>query len=251
MSSAIDILGTPIHDIDFEGALIRIAAWQREGGSRQIATVNPEFIMLARRDPAFAAALRGTDLNVPDGVGVVWAARRLGRPLRERVGGADLMNRMCAQAANEGWPVFLLGAGEGVAERAGAILAQRHPGLRIAGVWAGSPRPEDEAEQVARIRAARPRLLFVAYGAPAQDLWLARNLAACAEGRALTGMGVGAAFDYLTGAQRRAPVWVQRIGLEWLYRLIQQPWRLRRQLALPRYAALVMLESLRGSRRQI
>lgn len=250
MMDTLNVLGIPIHDVDFEGALRRVADWQREGGPRQIATVNPEFVMLARRDPAFAAVLRRADLNVPDGVGILWAARRLGRPLRERVGGADLMDRLCAQAAIQGWPVFLLGARDGVAVRAGDALVHRHPGLRIAGAWAGSPRSEDDADAVARVRAARPRLLFVAYGAPAQDVWLARNLAACADGRPLTGMGVGAAFDFLTGAQRRAPVWVQRMGLEWLYRLIRQPWRLRRQLALPRYATLVMLESLSGSRRK-
>ena len=105
----------------------------------------------------------------------------------------------------------------------------------------------------ARIRAARPHLLFVAFGAPAQDLWLNRHLSDCRlRGEAasgLVGMGVGASFDYLTGVQRRAPPWVQHAGLEWLYRLIRQPWRLRRQMALPRFAALVMLESLRGARR--
>jgi N-acetylglucosaminyldiphosphoundecaprenol N-acetyl-beta-D-mannosaminyltransferase len=230
-----------------------VAAWLAAPGARQIATVNPEFIMTARRNPDFAAALRHSDLNVPDGVGVLWAARKLGRPLRERVGGADLMLRLCERAAVAGWRVFLLGAGEGVAARAGAVLAGRYPGLMICGAYAGGPGEGEAAGITARIRAARPQLLFVAYGAPAQDLWLSRRLRECLlvddATATLVGMGVGASFDYLTGVQKRAPAWMRSAGLEWLYRLARQPWRLRRQMALPRFAALVMLESLRGARR--
>jgi len=253
MKSALLVLGVPIHDVDFDGACAQVAAWLDEAATRQIATVNPEFIMTARRDPAFAAALRQSDLNVPDGVGVLWAAGRLGHRLRERVGGADLMLRLCERAATAGWRVFLLGAGEGVAARAAEILAGRYPGLVICGAHAGSPADDAATDITARIRAARPQLLFVAYGAPAQDLWLSRNLSDCLSrgdtAPGLVGMGVGASFDYLTGVQKRAPAWVQRAGLEWLYRLLRQPWRLRRQMALPRFAALVMLESLRGARR--
>ena len=253
MKPALSILGVPIHDAGFDDACAQVAAWLATSGTRQIATVNPEFIMIARRAPAFAAALRQTDLNVPDGVGVLWAARRLGHPLRERVGGADLMIRLCERAAAVGWRVFLLGAGEGVAAQAGAVLTGRYPGLIICGNHAGSPADGDAAGITARIRAARPHLLFVAYGAPAQDLWLNRHLSDCLpDGEAapgLVGMGVGASFDYLTGVQKRAPAWAQQAGLEWLYRLLRQPWRLRRQMALPRFAALVMLESLRGARR--
>ncbi len=253
MKPALSILGVPIHDVDFEGVSAQVAAWLAAPGVCQIATVNPEFIMTARRDPAFASVLRLTDLNVPDGVGVLWAARRLGHSLRERVGGADLMSRLCERAAGAGWRVYLLGAGEGVAARAAAVLMGRFPGLVVCGSYAGSPADEAAAEITARIRAARPHLLFVAFGAPAQDLWLNRHLSDCLPrgetAPGLVGMGVGASFDYLTGVQRRAPVWVQQAGLEWLYRLIRQPWRLRRQMALPRFAALVMLESLRGARR--
>ena len=253
MKPALSILSVPIHDVDFDDVCVQVAAWLEEPGVRQIATVNPEFIMTARRDPAFATTLRQADLNVPDGVGVLWAARRLGHPLRERVGGADLMLRLCEQAAVAGWRVFLLGAGEGVAVRAAEVLAGRYPGLKVCGTHAGTPSYEAAMDIKARIRAARPHLLFVAFGAPAQDLWLNRNLPDCLPrsdaAPGLVGMGVGASFDYLTGVQKRAPVWVQRAGLEWLYRLLRQPWRLRRQMALPRFAALVMLKSLRGGRR--
>ncbi|HQV29905.1 MAG TPA: WecB/TagA/CpsF family glycosyltransferase, partial [Thermoflexales bacterium] len=137
--------------------------------------------------------------------------------------------------------------------RAGEILAERYPGLIICGSHAGSPADDAASDITARIRADRPNLLFVAYGAPAQDLWLSRHLGECLvrvdAAPGLVGMGVGASFDYLAGVQKRAPAWMQTAGLEWLYRLLRQPWRLRRQMALPRYAALVMLESLRGARR--
>ncbi len=251
MIDAIDILGVRVHDVDFDEAVAQVAGWLAVAGTRQIATVNPEFIMTARRDAEFATVLAQTDLNVPDGVGVLWAARRMGHPLRERVGGADLMFRLCERAAREGWRVFLLGAREGVAARAADALRARHPGLQICGTLAGSPRTADAGDICARVRTAAPQLLFVAYGAPAQDTWLARNLPDClpVSSAALVGMGVGASFDYLTGVQKRAPAVVQRLGLEWLYRLLREPWRLRRQLALPRYAAAVMLESLSGARR--
>jgi N-acetylglucosaminyldiphosphoundecaprenol N-acetyl-beta-D-mannosaminyltransferase len=133
--------------------------------------------------------------------------------------------------------VFYLGAAPGVAERTAEILAARHPGLPVAGCYAGSPAPEEEDGIVARVRAARTDLLFVAYGAPRQDLWLDRNLARTG---AAVGIGVGGAFDFVAGVATRAPRWVQRLGLEWLHRLACEPWRWRRQLALPAFAWRVL-----------
>ncbi len=240
-----DILGVRIDDVTYTEIGERVERWLAGAGAHQIATVNPEFIMRARRDPAFFAALQQTDLNVPDGIGVLYAARRLGRPLRERVAGIDLLRYLCAFAAERRWRIFLLGARPSVAERTAATLLQNHPGLVIAGVYAGSPRRDERDEIVARLQAARPQLVFVAYGAPAQDIWLAENLAALAQTHGVVGMGVGGSFDFIVGTQRRAPVWVQRIGFEWLYRLLREPKRWRRQLALPHFAALIMLEYFR------
>ncbi len=236
--ATVRILGIPVHDATADETLDAVAAWVAGGGTHQIATVNPEFVMAARRDPAFRAVLERTDLCVPDGVGITLAARYLGRPLRERVAGVDMVERLAARAARDGWRLFLLGAAPGVAERAGEILAARHPGLAVCGAHAGSPAAELEDEIVGRVRAARADVLLVAYGAPAQELWLARNLA---RSGAAVGIGVGGAFDYLTGVARRAPAWVRRLGFEWLHRLIHQPWRWRRQLALPLFALLVLL----------
>ncbi|MDI3339451.1 MAG: WecB/TagA/CpsF family glycosyltransferase [Sphaerobacter sp.] len=240
------ILGVRVDDVTLPEAVDRIRAWARAGEGRlhHVVTVNPEFIIAARRDPAFRATLEAADLATADGVGVILAARLLGRPLRGRVTGVDLVEALAA-AQDPALHLFLLGAGPGIAERAAAELTRRYPRCHIAGTWSGSPRPEDAPEILARLRAARPTALLVAFGHPAQDLWIAqhqRELAACG---IIIGMGIGGTLDYLAGAVPRPPAPVRRLGLEWLYRLIRQPWRWRRQLALPLFAALVLRERLR------
>ena len=226
------ILGIRVDDVTCAEALDLIASYIAARAPRQITTVNTEFIMAAQKDQEFREILDRSALNLPDSSGVVWAARRLGRPLRERVAGSDIISLIAGRASRDGWRVFLLGAAEGVAQRAADALSARYPGFSCAGAYSGSPRAEEEAAIVERIRAARPDVLLVAYGAPAQDKWIARNLAkldvpVC--------MGVGGAFDFIAGVTRRAPVWMQRLGLEWLHRLIRQPWRWRRMSALPRF----------------
>ncbi len=208
----------------------------------QVVTVNPEFVMEARRNPPFREVLNMAALSLADGYGIVWASRVLGSPLPERVAGVDVMQRMCAWAAQKGWPVFLLGAQPGVAERAAATLVTGHRGLTVAGCYAGSPDPAEEDDLVARVNRSGAKVLFVAYGAPRQDLWIARNLRRL---EVVVAMGVGGAFDFLAGVVPRAPLWMQERGLEWLYRLVRQPWRWRRMLALPRFAALVLWERAR------
>jgi N-acetylglucosaminyldiphosphoundecaprenol N-acetyl-beta-D-mannosaminyltransferase len=232
----VDILGVEVDDVTEEEALAHVQKYIEDGDLHQIATVNVEFIMEARRNPAFREVLARADLCVPDGVGVLWAARRQKRPLRERVAGVDLVERIAARSSEQGWRLYFLGAASGVAEQAAQTLSRRYPGLKVAGCYAGSPRQEEEKEIVAWVKASRPDVLFVAYGAPRQDLWIARNQARIGVPVAL---GVGGAFDFIAGVARRAPRWVQRAGLEWLHRLAREPWRLRRQMALPRFVWLV------------
>ena len=203
----------------------------------QIVTVNAEFVMMARADDSFREVLANADLATPDGAGVVWAARRKGATIRRRVGGSDLIWSLSRQAASEGHRVFLLGATKGVAASAGDRLSADIPGLMVAGTHSGSPAPEDEGPIVDLVRTSGAHILFVAFGAPQQDLWIARNLA---RSGAVVGMGVGGSFDYLAGTARRAPSWMQERGLDWLWRLAQQPWRWRRMLALPRFAWAVL-----------
>ena len=156
-----------------------------------------------------AGCLTQADLVLPDGVGLLWAARRLGGRLPERVAGSDLIYRLCERAAARGWRIYFLGAAEGVAAAAADRLQALYPGLAVAGAYAGSPRPDEAEGLVARVRAARPDLLLVAYGAPAQDKWIAHNRLALG---VPVSIGVGGAFDFVTGVAVRAPVWLPKSG---------------------------------------
>lgn len=234
------ILGVLVHDVTEDEAVALVERFIEEGGPHQVVTVNPEFVMRARREPAFLETIHQADLAVPDGVGLILAGRLLGRPFRGRVPGVELVQRLSELAARRGWRLFLLGAAPGVAEEAGRRLQAEYPGLEIAGTYAGSPDPSEDASIVARMRAAAPHVILVAYGAPQQDYWLRRNLPKL---EVPVGIGVGGTLDYISGRVPRAPAWMRRLGLEWLYRLFRQPWRWRRMLALPAFAALVLLEA--------
>jgi N-acetylglucosaminyldiphosphoundecaprenol N-acetyl-beta-D-mannosaminyltransferase len=223
-------------------------AWVEEAvmarAPKQVCTANPEFVMAAQGDREFFDLLNRADLVIPDGVGLQWAARWLGQSLPERVAGSDLIYALAELAARRGWSIFFLGAAEGVAQRAAEILQARGPGLKIAGAFAGSPRAEAESAIVARIRASQADILLVAYGAPAQDKWIARNRERLG---VPVSMGVGGAFDFVAGAAQRAPRWVQRLGLEWLHRLYRQPWRAGRIFtATVRFPLAVLLQGRRA-----
>jgi N-acetylglucosaminyldiphosphoundecaprenol N-acetyl-beta-D-mannosaminyltransferase len=237
------ILGVRTDAATYEDTLACAAAILEREAAAQIVTINPEMLLKARRDPDLARAIESADLVVPDGVGLLLASRLQGHPLPERVTGVDLVPRLCALCAQRGWSVYFLGAAPGVAEACAQALASRFPGLRVAGCYAGSPAPEEEPEILARLRAAQPDLLLVAYGVPAEEKWIARNLSRLPVRLAI---GVGGAFDFISGRVPRAPLWMQRWGLEWLYRLYRQPWRWRRMLALPVFLALVLAEAARA-----
>ena len=211
----------------------------------QIVTLQPEIVMRARRTPDLWAIIQRAPLVTADGMGIVWALRLRGVRAPERVTGVDLLAALAQRAATRGYRLFLLGGAPGIAEQAGVALQRRYPGLLVAGAWAGSPDPADDAEARRRIRAARPDLLCVAYGAPAQERWIARVGPALVADRqrGIVAIGVGGALDLLAGRIPRAPLWMQRVGFEWLYRLARQPWRWRRMVALPRFAALACAEA--------
>jgi N-acetylglucosaminyldiphosphoundecaprenol N-acetyl-beta-D-mannosaminyltransferase len=233
------LLGVPIDPVTEAEAVNWVARALVERRPRLVISVNPERIMQAGREPPFGAVLRGADLALADGVGVVWAARRLGHPLPERLAGVDFVRALAARGAAEGWRFFFLGGGPGVAEAAGRALADAYPGFILAGTHAGSPHPASDAATIEAVRSSGAQLLFLAYGAGAEEAWLARNLAASG---ASVGMGVGGAFDFISGRVRRAPRWMRNWGLEWLHRLSREPWRWRRMIALPRFVIRVMRE---------
>lgn len=207
------------------GTLAWIAQAIAERAPRQICTANPEFIITAQHHPEFRRVLQQADLVLADGVGLLWAAWHTGQHLPERVPGSDLIYHLAEASAQLGWRLFFLGAAPGVAERAAHNLARLYPGVNVVGTFAGSPREAEAPEICARIRAVAPDILLVAYGAPAQDLWIARHA------RALgvpVSIGVGGTFDFVAHVTRRAPKWLQNLGLEWLHRLAHQPWRAKR-----------------------
>jgi N-acetylglucosaminyldiphosphoundecaprenol N-acetyl-beta-D-mannosaminyltransferase len=240
----INILGVAIDDLIEDEAIERVAEFVAAGGPHHVVTVNPEFVMEARHNQAFRRVLAAADMATPDGFGLLLVARWRGTPFRSRVTGVALVERIAAAAAEHGWSLFLLGAAPGVAEQAAAALQRAHIGLRIAGCFAGSPRSADEAAIRARIAAAHPDVLLVAYGHPAQDLWIARNQPLL---RVPVAIGVGGVFDYLAGVVPRAPAWLRRLGLEWLYRLARQPRRWRRILtAVPLFLWAALREASRS-----
>ncbi|MCB9450847.1 MAG: WecB/TagA/CpsF family glycosyltransferase [Anaerolineaceae bacterium] len=232
------ILTLPVDAITYAEWLDTIGVWVRDKERlHHVCTINPEFTMIARKDPNFDHILRRADLCVPDGVGLLLAARYLGFRLPERVTGSDGVPIIAARAAQEGWKLFFLGAAPGVAEQAAAILREQHPALQIAGTYSGSPAPEEEDSLVEMVNASGADILFVAYGAPEQDKWIARNTPRLKVSMA---MGVGGAFDFIAGVVPRAPLWMRRAGLEWLFRLYRQPWRFWRMLRLPLFALAVV-----------
>ena len=240
---SIDVLGVRVDDVTYDETVALVERWIAEGGPHLITTPNPEIVMQARRDPRFRHTLRRAALNVPDGVGLLLAARLQGQRFRDHVRGSDLTQRLAGLGAARGHRWFLLGAADGVARRAGERLQAQYPGLVIAGAAPGSPHPADDPTTWATIQAAGPvDLILVAYGAPSQERWLERSLGPLA---IPVGIGVGGVLNFLSGDIPRAPLWMRRLELEWLHRLLVQPSRWRRQLALPAFVGLAVLSAAR------
>jgi N-acetylglucosaminyldiphosphoundecaprenol N-acetyl-beta-D-mannosaminyltransferase len=215
---------------------------RREPGSRPalVVTLNPEMVMLARRDGDFRSLLESATLLVPDGIGIVRALRRRGHPGAERVGGADLITAYLSEAERRGHRVALVGGAPGVARSARDRMVAAHPRLRVVAASAGAPDPATAS----RLREAHPDMLLVAFGAGRQEQFLAQHLGGIG---AAAGIGVGGSLDFLAGRVRRAPAIVRRAGLEWAWRLAMQPWRFRRQTVLPVYWWLERREAARAS----
>jgi N-acetylglucosaminyldiphosphoundecaprenol N-acetyl-beta-D-mannosaminyltransferase len=225
--------------LDLPGAVAVIEQALASNVRGYVVTPNVDHLVQYRRDPAYRSACDAAALRLADGMPIVWASRLLGRPLPARVAGSDLLPALSEMAARRGDAIFLLGGADGVAERAAERLAARFPRLRIAGTWAppaGFEPVGDAAEDAVRaVNAARPSVLFVGLGAPKQELWVHRywdrlgtTVAVCC----------GAAIDFAAGTRARAPVWMQRTGLEWSWRLAREPGRLWKRY-LVRDAAFV------------
>lgn len=225
-------LGVPIDILNMDETLERLEDFIRvgreNGKGHQVATVNVDFIVNAHHDPELLYILQNVNMAMPDGMPLVWGARCLGALVEERVAGVDVVLRLSERAAQKNYSIYLLGAAAGVALRAKEILLEKYPGLNIAGVSSPIIHSIDETDPsiLAEIRLARPDILLVAFGNPKQEKWIARY------GQHLhvpVMIGIGGTLDFISGTKKRAPIWMQRSGLEWIHRLAQDPGRLWRR----------------------
>jgi N-acetylglucosaminyldiphosphoundecaprenol N-acetyl-beta-D-mannosaminyltransferase len=242
-SGAIRLLGVRITPVGMEEALGCVRRFIAEGSPHMIVTSDATGVIRAQEDPELREIMDRADLVTADGQGVVLAARLLNVPIRERVSGVDMVQRLCEVATDTGRSVFLLGGAEGVADAAAEKLQAAVSGLQVAGTQNGYFTPEEEPAIIERIREAQPAVLFVAFGIPRQEKWIRAHMQ---ELGVPVCIGVGGSFDVISGRLKRAPVWMRRCGLEWLYRVMQEPWRLPRLKSLPKMAWLALAAALRG-----
>lgn len=229
----IDILGVRVDNVSFEEAVNKVEEFIGDKNKHYVVTPNPEIGILAQKDHKLRQILNSADLAIPDGIGLIWASRILGSRLKERVTGVDLMEKFCQVAEKKGFSVGLLGGKNGVASLCAAVLKNRFEKLKLVVFDKNQPIYKDVD------------ILFVAMGAPKQEKWIGKNLPKIP---VKVAMGVGGAFEMITGAQIRAPKILQNLGLEWLWRLITQPWRVKRQLALLVFVYFVIKQKLKGIR---
>lgn len=230
------ILGVPFTTKSFDETLAWLCARIEARQLTHVVTANPEIVMAAKRNEAFRQMLERAFV-VPDGIGIIYAAKWLHLPLGERIPGIELLEALMRKADEKQWKVYLLGASPEVNRKAAERLAARYPQARIVGHRDGYFRREEEAEIVREIAALSPDLVFVAMGAPRQDEWIATHQQALG---VPVMMGVGGSLDVIAGKVKRAPQLWQRLHLEWLYRLLSQPSRWKRQLDIPRFVMTVL-----------
>lgn len=239
MRTQISVLNIPIDVVNMDGAVKILEAAISEHRSHLVVTANAEMVMQGQDDVELLQILKNADLVLADGAGVVWAAKYNGCPLPERVAGADLVFRLIDVAARKNYRLFLLGAAPGVAEEAARKIRAIYPGIEICGVMDGYFLPDAEPAVIAAIKEANPDILLAGLGVPRQEKWLWHNkellnIPVC--------IGVGGVIDVLAGVVKRAPLWMQKAGLEWAYRLIKQPQRIGRMMALPKFVARIIME---------
>ena len=245
MRERVYILGSLVDKVDIKESLKRIEIFIKDGKPRHIITANAEIIYQGLENKKLSRTLNKADLVTADGAGVVWATGYLGEPLVERVTGIDLLHKICAEAQKKGWKLYFLGAAPGVAEKAVLKVLELYPSTLIVGYENGYFSPEEEPKIIENIKKTKPDILFVAMGAPKQEFWIREHLQ---ELEVPVCMGVGGSFDVLAGNAERAPEWMQKRNLEWLFRLYKEPHRWRRMLALPKFVLKVVGQKTRGSK---
>lgn len=236
-ADTVSILGIPVDRVTMEEALAQIDRFIASDSPHFVVTADSSGLYAQTRDPDFRRVLERADMVTPDSVGVVWAARRLGKPVQGRVSGVELVDRLCARSAERGYRIFILGAAPGVAEMAAERLRLRYPGCNIVGTRHGYFPAEDDRIVAEEVAAFRPDILFVAMGIPRQEKFIAATMDLI---RAKVAIGVGGSFDVFSGKTKRAPMLIQRLNLEWLWRLLMNPRKYAKAATLPRFAWRVL-----------
>lgn len=239
MRKTANILGVPIDAVSLESAMDKVKGFLKESGCNMITTPNTEIVMEAHGDEEVQKVLMASDLCIPDGIGLIYASKIQKLGLIERVPGVDLMRKILEYANENEKFIYILGGKPGVAEIACENIKKTFNSIRIVGYHDGYFKEEDEEGIINRINHLKPDILFVALGAPRQEKWIYKNKSSL---NVKIAMGVGGSVDIWAGTARRAPKAFQKLGLEWFYRLIKEPWRYKRMLALPKFMLKVVLE---------
>lgn len=234
----LDIFGVPIDRVTMKQAVEILKNFLQEDRLHIVATPNAEIVMMAQKDKEYMEILNNTDLNVPDGSGIVFASKVFKNPLSERVAGFDLMMEFIKDISSRNIKIYLLGSAPQIAEQARVNLEKLYPSVKIVGTHHGYFTDEEENKIIEEINNKGTEVLFVALGAPKQEKWIYKNRNKL---KVKIAMGVGGSFDVIAGKAKRAPYLYRKLGLEWLYRLIKEPWRYKRMMALPRFALKVLL----------
>ncbi len=232
----IRILDLPVHNVDMQTALDTIDGFICAGTPHHIVTADASMLVMAQQDETLRRIIRRAEMITPDSVGVLWAARRQGAPIRERVSGVEIVERLCALSPARGYRLYFLGAGPGVAEQAAERMRARYPGAIIVGARHGFFSEHDTSAILDEIRTCRPDVLCVALGIPKQEKWIAQYRDQL---DVPVLIGVGGTLDVLSGTVRRAPRLFQRARLEWLWRLISNPRKISKVMLLPSFVMLV------------
>ena len=235
--NSIRLLGMRVDRVTMDDALTLVERFIAERGPHHIVTADASMVVTYTEDAEFARIVDASDLVTPDGAGILWASRHQKTPVTSKVSGVDLAAKCCALSGQKKWRIFFFGAAPGVAEEARAKMLVRYPDAQIIGFRDGFFNADNEAEVVAQIQAARPDILLVALGIPKQEKFIARH-------RDTLGVpvmiGVGGTLDVFSGTVRRAPIWMQNVGLEWLYRLAANPKKISKVKMLPQFALMTL-----------
>lgn len=233
----VEILGVKVNSLTMAQAVEAVQQFIAEKKVALVATANAEMLMRSTQDEELKDILNQADLVVPDGAGTVWAAGHLGEPMPERVAGFDLAQELMREAPSRGDRIYFFGSAPGVADKAKAKAEELYPGIQVVGTRNGFFTEADEPGIIAEIKAARPDILLAALGVPKQEKWLKKHMQ---ELQVPVSIGVGGTLDVMAGVMERAPLWMQKAKLEWLFRGLKQPSRAGRLLALPKFVLKVV-----------